>query len=154
MTDAPISLVHATAVAVSGRGVLILGASGAGKSDLALRLITTAMVDAGQPVKIELIADDQVIVERAGDRLFASAPETIAGQLEVRGLGIVRIPVLARAEVHLAVDLVPSERIERLPDAGRTHTILGLHIPLVAIDGEKPGAPARVMLAALERVIT
>lgn len=149
MTDLTTSLVHATAVAVAGRGVLILGASGAGKSDLALRLITTSLLAAGRPVEIRLISDDQVIVERRGDRLFASPPAPIAGQLEVRGLGILPFPYLPEAEIHLAVALRPSDKIERLPEPGETYSILDVDVPLIAVDGGKPGAMARVMLAAL-----
>ena len=145
------TLVHATAVAVAGRGVLLLGSSGAGKSDLALRLITTPLVHDSNPVDVRLISDDQVIVARHGDRLFASAPGTIAGQLEVRGVGIVPFPFVKSAELRLAVTLQPADRIDRMPEPDQRHTILGLDMPLVAIDGSKPGASARVMLAALNQ---
>src|ERR687898_3364772 len=73
---------HATCVELSGTGVVLLGASGCGKSDLALRLI-----DRGA----RLVADDLVTVERHGRRLIARAPEAIAGLMEVRGLGIMRL---------------------------------------------------------------
>jgi len=152
--DTTTALVHATAVAVASRGVLILGASGAGKSDLALRLLTTPLQHQGHPVDVQLVSDDQVTVERMGARLFASPPPTIAGKLEVRGLGILDFPFLARAQLRLAVALRGADRIERLPEPGETHTILGLDLPLVAIDGAKPGAPARLMLAALRSAKT
>ena len=67
-------------MAIDGRAVLIAGPSGAGKSDLALRLIDRGFT---------LVSDDQTIVKRDGDRLLASAPPTIAGKLEIRGIGIV-----------------------------------------------------------------
>ncbi|MGD9802459.1 MAG: HPr kinase/phosphorylase [Hyphomicrobiaceae bacterium] len=149
MTTATTSLVHATAVVLTGRGVLILGPSGAGKSDLALRMITTPLLHCSEPVDVRLVSDDQVLIEREGDRLFASPPATIAGLLEVRGLGIVQVPFVPRAEIHLAIVLKSAEDIERLPVSGQTHPILGLNIPLIAIDGAKPGAPARLVLAAL-----
>lgn len=154
MADPTTALVHATAVAIAGRGVLILGASGSGKSDLALRLITTPLQDQGHPVDVRLVSDDQVAVERVGNRLFASPPPTIAGKLEVRGLGILGFPFLARTELHLAVALRAADAIERLPEPGETHAVLGLDLPLVAIDGAKPGAPARLMLAALRSAKT
>ena len=151
MTIPVTTLVHATAVAVAGRGVLLLGASGAGKSDLALRLITTPLVHDSNPVDVRLISDDQVVVERRGDRLFASPPGTIAGQLEVRGVGIVPFAYLKNAELCLAVTLRPADRIDRMPEPDQRHPILGLDMPLIAIDGSMPGAPARVMLAALNQ---
>ena len=146
------TLVHATAVAVGGRGVLILGASGAGKSDLALRVITTPHVRDGAPVAARLVADDQVVIERDGDRLFASPPASIAGKLEVRGLGKVELPHEPRDELRLAVALRPAEQIERMPDGLEIHPILGVKLPLVAIDGSKPGATGRLLLAVLGSV--
>ena len=112
-------LLHATTIAIEGRAVLLRGASGAGKSDLGLRLI-----DAGA----RLVADDQSELLRRGDSLIVRAPATIAGLIEVRGIGIVRLDTLAEAPVALLVDLVPAETLERLP-AWRNETILGLDLP-------------------------
>lgn len=144
-------LLHATCVALPGRdgplGVLLRGASGAGKSDLALRLI-----DRGA----RLIADDQceVTVEdgAAGPRLIARAPAAIAGLLEVRGLGLAEVPSLAQAPVALVVDLVAGDRIERLPEAAR-ETILGIDLPCLALDPFEAAAPAKLDLA-LRRTAT
>src|SRR6266581_9597866 len=116
-------LLHTTAIAIDGRAVLLRGGSGSGKSDLALRLI-----DAGA----RLVADDQSELFRRGDTLIVRAPATIAGLLEVRGIGIVRLDALAEAPVALIVDLVPAETLERLP-VRRTETILGLTLPLIAL---------------------
>ena len=99
--------VHGTCVAIDGRGVLLLGASGSGKSDLALRLIDRGAV---------LVSDDQTELSTAHDLLFASAPATIAGLIEVRGIGIVTLPFVAQAPVALAVRL--GEPVERMPEAG------------------------------------
>src|SRR5437588_11941311 len=114
-------LMHGTAVAIDGRAVLLRGASGAGKSDLGLRLI-----DAGA----RLVADDQSELLRRGDSLIVRAPATIAGLIEVRGIGIVRLAALAEAPVALIVDLVPAETLERLP-VRRTETLLGFGLPLI-----------------------
>lgn len=130
-------LLHATAVAIDGRAVLLRGPSGSGKSDLALRLI-----DAGA----RLVADDQSELYREGDRVIVRAPASIAGLIEVRGIGIVRLDALAEAPVALIVDLVPSEEIERLP-ARHSETILGLALPLIRMPPFDASAAAKLRLA-------
>ncbi len=130
-------LLHATAVAIDGRAVLLRAASGSGKSDLALRLI-----DAGA----RLVADDQSELCREGDTVIVRAPATIAGLIEVRGIGIVRLDALAEAPVALIVDLVPTEKIERLP-ARHSETILGLAFPLIAVAPFEASAAAKLRLA-------
>ncbi len=87
---------HASTVATAGRAVLLTGPSGAGKSDLALRLLDRGFT---------LVSDDQTIVKRAGDRLVASAPPTIAGKLEIRGIGIVDMDAVDNVPVALIVEL-------------------------------------------------
>lgn len=100
--------VHASAVKYKGRGVLILGPSGSGKSDLCLRLI-----DKGAT----LISDDYIDLSIKDDKLQASTPATIAGLLEVRGVGIRKFPHISRCELNIAVELVASiQDIERLPE--------------------------------------
>jgi len=127
---------HASTVALDGRAVLILGPSGAGKSDLALR-----MLDRG----FTLVSDDRTIVRKDAERLIASAPETIKGKLEVRGLGIVDIDHQTDLPVALAVEL--RSDMERLPDDGRERTILGIAIPLINVDALTASAPSKVALA-------
>ncbi|NJR77314.1 HPr kinase/phosphatase C-terminal domain-containing protein [Sphingomonas corticis] len=123
--------VHATCVAIGGRGVLILGESGAGKSDLAMRLI-----DRGA----RLVSDDYTRLENDAGALVASAPGTIAGKMEVRGLGIVTMPYQDRATIALAVRLGVEER---MPDAA-TLTLAGVAVPQVTIDPRAPSAPIKV----------
>lgn len=130
-------LVHATTVLVDGLGVLIRGPSGSGKSDLALRLI-----DAGA----RLVADDQTALEARDGRLWASPPASIAGKLEVRGLGIVAVPFAPSAALGLAVDLVPADRIERLPEPGTT-VLLGVVLPILPLVPFEASAPAKLRLA-------
>lgn len=129
-------LVHATAVAIDGAAVLLRGPSGSGKSDLALRL-----VDAGA----RLVADDQTVLRRAGAHLLASAPATIAGLLEVRGVGIVRVAAAEGAPLLLIVDLVPSAEVERLPEA-RREIILGVPVPVFGLVPFEASAPAKLRL--------
>lgn len=132
MTGAPI---HATAVAIGGRAVLILGRSGAGKSDLALRLIDRGAM---------LVSDDYTALAVVGGRLIASAPAEIAGQMEVRGIGIVPTPALPSAPVALAVDLDAAP--ERMPEPA-TRTFASVPIPLIALAGLEPSAPIKLEMA-------
>jgi len=129
---------HASCAARDGHGVLLLGPSGSGKSDLLLRL-----VDRG----FALVADDQVEVEDG----VARAPAALAGLIEVRGLGVLRLPWVASAPLALAVVLGEGEG-ERLPEPARDPR---LGLPRVSLDPWAASAPLRVSLAldcALGRV--
>ncbi|TFI58205.1 aldolase [Sphingomonas parva] len=131
------ALVHASCVAIGGRAVLIAGASGRGKSDLAIRLI-----DRGA----RLVSDDYTLLAANGPRLIATPPDRIAGKIELRGVGIVELEPLRGVPVCLVVDLdLP---VERLPDAG-TRTIAGLDLPLIALSALEASAPIKVESALL-----
>jgi HPr kinase/phosphorylase len=122
--------VHATSVALkvgrAWRAVLLRGPSGAGKSDVALRLI-----EAGG----RLIADDQTHRAKTGRAVITTAPPSLAGLIEVRGIGIVKLgraQLIARAPLALLVDLVPPEQVERMPEP--THEkVLGIDLPRLAL---------------------
>lgn len=118
-------LVHSTCVEIDGKGVLLRGPSGAGKSDLAFRLVRS-------PAQASLVADDQVVLENEAERLFASAPPVLAGLLELRGLGLVAMPAVARTQVALVIDLVPRDDVPRLPEA-RACVLCGVELPLLAL---------------------
>ncbi len=128
--------IHASTVAIDGRAILITGPSGSGKSDLALRLIDRGFA---------LVSDDQTLIRRDGDRLFASAPDSIAGKLEIRGIGIVEMETANDVPVALIVEL--TGEFPRLPDAGRELQVLGVPVPLVTIDSRTASAPAKVVVA-------
>jgi serine kinase of HPr protein (carbohydrate metabolism regulator) len=136
MTRVGSETVHASTVAFDGRAVLITGASGAGKSDLALRLLDRGFT---------LVSDDQTIVKREGQRLLASAPPNIAGKLEVRGIGIVEVDTADAVPVALIVEL--TRDIERMPEDRRERPILGVGLPLISIDAMAASAPFKVALA-------
>jgi len=130
-------LVHATAVAIDGGAVLLRGPPGSGKSDLALRLI-----DGGA----RLIADDQTVLLRRDAHILVRAPATIAGLIEVRGVGVLRLDPLDEVQLALIVDLVPAAEVERLPEP-RFETILGLAIPLLALAPFEASAAAKLRIA-------
>ncbi len=121
-------LLHASCAALNDDGVLLLGPSGAGKSSLVLRLLERGFA---------LVADDQVAIEG----LVARAPAALAGLLEVRGLGVVRMDFVARATLRLVIQL---ERGERLPEPKH---FPDLHLPMVYVDPHAAAAPQIVSLA-------
>lgn len=123
-------------VAIDGRAVLIEGESGAGKSDLALRLI-----DRGA----RLVSDDYTLLQRDKRTLIASPPANIAGQIEVRGLGIISLDHVEGVPVVLLVKL--TDEPERMPLTEDVRRIAGLDIREVAIDARAPSAAIKVELA-------
>ena len=138
------TFVHATSVALrhkgGWRGILLRGPSGAGKSDLALRLI-----EAGG----RLISDDQTHLAARRGKLIATAPPTLAGLIEARGVGIVRLArgqKLASVPVALAVDLVPPGKVERLPEPAR-ETLFGISLPVLALAPFEASAMMKLQLA-------
>lgn len=128
--------IHASAVAIGGRAVLIGGLSGKGKSDLALRLL-----DRGA----SLVSDDYSFVRRQGEQLIVSAPATIIGKIEIRGVGLAEFPAESDVPVALFVDLDVTP--ERLPERGESRTFAGIPIPVVALSALEPSAPIKVEIA-------
>jgi HPr kinase/phosphorylase len=132
--------IHASCIAIGSKGVLILGESGAGKSDLALRLM-----DGGA----KLVADDRTELWVERGRLCARAPKSIAGLIEVRGLGIVAQPFARKTIIALAIEL--NEAPERLPEPAFYTPPEPLRLakkpPFLLLDGRLPSAPAKIRLA-------
>ena len=128
---------HATCVLIKDTGVLLRGPSGSGKSDLALRLIDQGAV---------LVADDRVLLRREGGQLLADPPDSLAGLLEVRGLGILRFPYRAPVPVGLVIDLEEPDGIERMPEP-ETVSLLDKSIPLYRVTARETSAPIKVRLA-------
>lgn len=138
MSDAPSPPIHACCVAIDGRGVLIAGPSGAGKSDLALRLIDAGAV---------LVSDDYTVLTPRDGVLYAAPPATIAGRIEVRGIGIVERPFVRDVAVALWVE---AGTPERMPEA-MTHVIAGIALPAYTMALLEASAPARLHLM-LDRI--
>jgi len=128
--------VHASAVSIGGRAVLIGGRSGTGKSDLALRLIDRGAL---------LISDDYCDVRRVEGAARASAPDTILGKIEMRGIGIVELPTAQDVPVALLVDL--DHAPERLPEPGETRAVAGIAIPVLHLASHEASAPLKVETA-------
>ena len=139
-------LVHGTCVAFGRRAVLLRGEPGAGKSDLALRFLALRADDEARPM---LVADDQVFV--ASDEsgaLIASPPPTLAGKIELRGIGIVEMPFLRQAQLHLVCDLVDAKDVPRMaPEPwGRTE-IAGIALPALKLAPFEASAALKVKTA-------
>lgn len=142
---------HATAIVAAGRAALIRGPSGSGKSDLALRCLALAPSPL-IPSPTHLVSDDQVCVSIDGDAVMLSPPAAIAGLLEVRGIGIIRVPEAATGNwpLHLVVDLVAEGvSIERLPDPWPTTLIQGRPVRLLRLRPFEPSAPAKLLMALM-----
>ncbi len=131
------SLYHATCILIKGKGVLLEGPSGAGKSDLALRLMSLGA---------QLVSDDYITLSKKAGALVATAPEKIAGKMEVRGLGLIDIDHAREAAIDLVIDLKPREHVPRLPK-GNTKTLEGVSIPTLTLHAFDASTPDKILLA-------
>lgn len=129
--------IHASCVEIEGRGVLIVGASGSGKSDLCLRLI--------QNKNALLVADDRVNINVQNSQIVATAPETLKGLLEVRGVGICRLPSKPCARVSLVVELEEKEKIERLPK-NEAWTFENISVPFLKLCSFEASATDKIVI--------
>ena len=127
--------IHATCININSKGVLILGDSGSGKSDLTLRLITL--------FSAKLVSDDRTEVQNNNGCLKACAPENLKGLLEVRGVGIIKTEYLEETNVSLVIKLT-SEALERMPE-NQEYEIDGIKLPLFYINPFEVSAPSKVV---------
>lgn len=129
---------HASCVAIGDRAVLIEGRSGTGKSDLALRLIDRGAV---------LVSDDYTVLTRRDGALTASPPATIAGKMEVRGLGLIEVGYAQ--DVPVALVVVADNDPVRMPEAEALRAIAGVTLPELRLSLLEPSAPIKVERALL-----
>ena len=129
-------LFHGTAVSYNGSGILILGPSGSGKSDLALRLINEGA---------DLIADDQVLIKLVGKALQLSAPDSISGLIEVRGVGIIKIKPVCYIPLSLIVEIKSGAQLERIPIM-KKDLIENIPIPVIQLDAFEGSAIAKIKI--------
>ncbi|MEM7749823.1 MAG: HPr kinase/phosphatase C-terminal domain-containing protein [Pseudomonadota bacterium] len=139
-------IIHATALSIGGNGVLICGASGSGKSDLALRCLS---VSAGKllTAPFELVSDDRTDMWLEDGAVMMTAPSTIAGKLEVRGVGIIDVPYAKTARLCMVVQLTDRE-VERYPELSPAYQdILGKRFDLLCMRPFEASAPMKLAMA-------
>ncbi len=140
--------IHATALVVEGRGLLIFGPSGAGKSSLALQLIDDARRVGASAF---LVADDRVWLDRRGDRLLAEAPETLAGLVEIRGFGPACVQHEGVTVIDASIWLVAPEIAPRHRE-DRKEPVHGVTLPRLDAAAGNPVHAARAVAAWLRTV--
>lgn len=129
-------LVHATAIAINDHGVLLVGPSGSGKSDLALRLIDRGAV---------LISDDAVYIEQSSGKALLQAAPNIEGRIELRGVGIIEVPHTKYTAMRMVAEMAAPD--ERIPSTNLSTNIAGHSVPSVKIAALEASAPLKVEYA-------
>lgn len=145
-------ILHATSIAIKGYGLLILGPTGSGKSDLALRCLAmgaSALIE----TPFALISDDRTVVSLRDDKVTMTAPPAIAGKLEVRGVGIIDVPCAPDAELSLVVRLTDAD-IERHPALDpEFECVVGQLFPVIQVRAFEASAPNKLAVALNDYVV-
>lgn len=128
---------HASCVDLNGKGILLLGPSGSGKSDAALRLME---------IGAQLVSDDQVILDNMNGALVASPPSQIQGMMEVRGIGLIHCAFKLQTYLTLAIDLTPPVSVPRMPEIGYFEA-LKVRIPQLVLNPFEASFTAKVKVA-------
>lgn len=131
--------IYAGCISYKGKGILIMGDSGSGKSDLALRMI----MEKGA----KLVSDDRTNIENVNSRLIASVPQNLSGLMEVRGVGILKFPFKASSPIDLVVQLVKTpEEMERLPEK-ETNMLENVILPQIKLYAFETSVLNKLILA-------
>lgn len=137
--------VHGNSIKINDKGILLTGPSGAGKSDLSLRLI-----DGGA----RLISDDYTEIKTEGGQALLSPPDEIAGRLEIRGIGLMKLSYCRDIPLHLVFELTDRRNIERMPE-NRSMNFDGVMVPVLQLDPFTASADAIVrFVATMDKIRT
>ena len=143
MTDA--NNIHGTTIQLAGKGVLITGRSGTGKTSLGIELLEFAKLSG---IQAAFVCDDQTLVELIDEDLIAAAPPIIEGKIELFGYGIVKLPHKKSTVIDLVVELNEEAKLERMPQP-QTAMILDAKIPLIQVPARNQVASRRLVFATL-----
>lgn len=143
-SDAP-ACIHATAIVIGEKGLLLRGPSGAGKSGLALTLIAQAQARGDFA---RLVGDDRIVITRLDGRAIARPHPSISGLIEARGDGVLRLASEPACVAHAIIDVLPpGTSPTRYPDPGEKRaTLHGVSLPRLAVAGSDPHAGARIFM--------
>jgi serine kinase of HPr protein (carbohydrate metabolism regulator) len=138
--------IHATAIAIEGMGLLIEGASGSGKTSLALAAIEKLQ---GNNRFAALVADDQCLLEVANGRLITTCPPSLLGRAEMRGHGIVKQKSLDAVIIDAVIHLVDQTGLERMPKPETTH-LNGIELPVYQLPARQIAVSLPILLQIVE----
>lgn len=137
---------HATTVQLQGRGVMLMGKSGAGKTELALTLIERAKMRGDQAC---LVADDRTLLHVEGERLVASVPDALAGGVEIRGAGLFTVAYVKQTPLDLLVMLVGRDEAERYP-SGEKWQFDDIEVPRLLLPALSSNGDSNALSRAIE----
>lgn len=137
---------HATTVQIRGRGVMLMGKSGAGKTETALTLIERAVTRGEEAL---LVSDDRTLLHVDGSKLLASVPDSLAGGVEIRGAGLFTVAYVKQTPIDLVVILVSREEAERYP-SGENWQFEGIEIPRLLLPELSSNGDSNAVSRAIE----
>ncbi len=140
---------HATTVQLQGRGVMLMGKSGAGKTELALTLVERAIVRNEQAC---LVADDRTLLHVESGKLIASVPQTLAGGVEIRGAGLFTVAYVEQTPLDLVVKLVDRDEAERYPSDEKWH-FEGVEVPRLLLPALSSNGDSNALSRAIEATL-